>query len=551
MNRFLAILLSCALFLTLAACNIEPEAPNGNQTPPTLTPPQGGGEFPENTDSQETQAPQAATEPQETEAPQMQTPTVEALETRIGGHYIYDYSETYVPLYTIQWNSLALSESNAAQYPRLAEALGEWNQIEWDLAYERRDSLLPDAQKAANEQGSAFGGYSYYTEATVQRADSQIFSVHSRCDAYTASMRPFGYDSGLNLNPATGEAITIDQIFSDMSKLPEILEQELQQFYDYIPAEEFDGVAECLANYSPEAYTWTIDYQGIRFYFAQSELAAGALGELEATVWFDDYADLIDPAYFVIPQGGYAIELSQYGFNHVDLNPGDGTRDLLYAYLNEDEGTVTVGKNEAFSYSEEGDYFYSMNAYLVTPDNENFYVYLDCISDSDYHILLVYDVSGDEPRFIAELDGGGFMGVYDEDFELGATWFEPAFNDPSRFVLGTRIDLLGTMTGHKTYHMDPFTGAPVAEADYYILPEDQEPLTSKIPLEVQILPEQKTETLPAGTVFRFLRTDRESYVDMLLADGRECRIPVEREGWYGYVNGIPEEECFDGLMYSG
>ncbi len=543
MKQLLAFVLACALLLSLAACTEKPmlptEAPSEPATSPTQEAPQGGS------------AAQDPTEPQETEEPQIQVPGIEPLEVLVGSHYIYEYSETYVPLCTILWDSIILSDDDATQYPLLANALREWNQIEWDLSYERKDSLLPDAQKAADEQGSYFGGYSYYGEATVHRADSLIFSACSSYDAYTGGAHPFSTSYGLNVDPTTGETVTIDQIFTDMSLLPGILEQELKLQYDYIPQESFDGIEEILENHTPEAYCWTIGYQGIRFYFGESEVVAGALGELEVTLWFDSYADLIDPAYFQTPEGGYAVKLTQQGANYVDLNPGDDRRDLLYAYLNEEDGTVTVGRNDMFAYSSDDSYFYSMDAWLVTPDNRNFYVYLDCISDSDYHIMLVYDVSGEEPRFVAELDGGGFMGVYKIDYEMGAAWFEPLFNDPSAFTLGTRIDLLGTMTGHKTYHMDPFTGAPVAEADYYILPEDQEPLTSKIPLEVQILPEQKTETLPAGTVFRFLRTDRESYVDMLLADGRECRIPVEREGWYGYVNGMPEEECFDGLMYSG
>ena len=37
------------------------------------------------------------------------------------------------------------------------------------------------------------------------------------------------------------------------------------------------------------------------------------------------------------------------------------------------------------------------------------------------------------------------------------------------------------------------------------------------------------------------------HVDLLLDDGRQCRVPVTD----GMINGLPEEECFDGIVYAG
>ena len=59
------------------------------------------------------------------------------------------------------------------------------------------------------------------------------------------------------------------------------------------------------------------------------------------------------------------------------------------------------------------------------------------------------------------------------------------------------------------------------------------------------------ETLPAGTEFSFLRTDNVSYVVMELADGRECRIDIVEIDWTPTINGVPEWECFENLMYAG
>ena len=49
----------------------------------------------------------------------------------------------------------------------------------------------------------------------------------------------------------------------------------------------------------------------------------------------------------------------------------------------------------------------------------------------------------------------------------------------------------------------------------------------------------------------FLRTDGETYTDMRMDDGRECRVEVEYNGWGRMVNGISEYDAFDGILYAG
>ena len=74
---------------------------------------------------------------------------------------------------------------------------------------------------------------------------------------------------------------------------------------------------------------------------------------------------------------------------------------------------------------------------------------------------------------------------------------------------------------------------------------------SRIPLEVTMLPDMQTEELPAGTSFKFVRTDGYGYVDACLDDGRECRISVKYEGWLQLINGLDQWECFEELPYAG
>ena len=87
--------------------------------------------------------------------------------------------------------------------------------------------------------------------------------------------------------------------------------------------------------------------------------------------------------------------------------------------------------------------------------------------------------------------------------------------------------------------------------DTYTLREDLDPIISSISLPVILLPQNSKEIIPAGTEFRFLRTDNETYVDLAMADGQECRIVIEEIDWTPTINGVPEWECFENLIYAG
>ena len=62
---------------------------------------------------------------------------------------------------------------------------------------------------------------------------------------------------------------------------------------------------------------------------------------------------------------------------------------------------------------------------------------------------------------------------------------------------------------------------------------------------------QTEQTVPAVTEFYALRTDGETYMDFSMTDGSECRIEIDTSDYPNRINGISEEECFEGIMYAG
>ena len=535
MKRLIAGLLALVLVLSLTACdlNVLLEKFTGE----TLSP----GTDPSTIKPTETQ-------PADTRPVEPETPAVVHLEVLTANQYICEWMDNYF-LASVAWDSLTLDAESAKAYPALAKALTDYCEEDADWAEEMLQDMLPGAREQVKYMGDEFYGYSYETRCSIQRADSLILSARFNYDAYTGGARPYFGTTVLNLDPETGKPVALSQVVTDWRQLAPLVVKALEEKYPDIYEETFDDINRILRDYSEEAYTWTLGYQGITFYFGASEIAPTAAGALEATIWFDQYPDLFVEEYTQIPAGGYAIYVPEYSWLTVDLNPGDDIRDQIYVST-DSEGNLCVGKNEAFVTDD--DYFaYFSDAYLVTPDNRNFYLYVDSSAENDYSIFRVYDMNMNTPRCIAMLDATGYAGLWDENYVLGPNWFTRVFNDPSHFLLAGHLDVLGTMSGTRAFHINPATGLPVAEQDYYDLPQDREPLVAKMAVKVKRLPGETDMEIPEGTNLWFLRSDGRHYVDMRLPDGTECRIYVTYRDWQGYINGIPEDECFEGIMYAG
>ena len=57
-------------------------------------------------------------------------------------------------------------------------------------------------------------------------------------------------------------------------------------------------------------------------------------------------------------------------------------------------------------------------------------------------------------------------------------------------------------------------------------------------------------TLPTGTEMLPVRTDGESYVIVKFGE-EEARLNIDISAWPKKINGIPDEECFENILYAG
>lgn len=534
MRKITAFVCVAFLSLTLAACG------SGDPTPMPGGAPEGpqGGEL----------------------APE---PTVDLLTVLVADDGLREWAdEGDLLLAETSWEIVCLSDDDAAAYPNLENALQDLSMSQSNSMNDQIQVLAEDARVYLEDGGDKeyFNGFTEASDYSVIRADSTAFSVIEQFGSYTGGIHPYSGVHGINLDPATGELLSLEDVLTDVSALPDLLGEQLLARYgadalfdtafDLLSAKDERGNWE----YS---WNWSLGYQGLTFYFNPYELAPYAAGVLTATLWFDENPELFNPAYLVVPKGGYCVNMPANVEFPCDLNERDDARDyLVLSTPSVDEWGLkqfSVELNGVVLDDAECEGF-AHEAFLVCvgdPTDCRYFLYVEPEYYNGYNAICVYDLNGAEPVKVDGEWGIGLCGLWDEDCGEYGAYRTMLMSDPASFGLETRIDLLSTLYGAKTYSVDPATGAPVSDDDVYDVSATDQKLVSVIPLEVTVLPDGAIETVEAGMEFSFLRTDGETYQEMLMSDGRECRIEVELDDYLHTINGVSEYDCFEVLWYAG
>ena len=241
--------------------------------------------------------------------------------------------------------------------------------------------------------------------------------------------------------------------------------------------------------------------------------------------------------------------MTMYASQYADIN-GDGEPEEIHVNLYEpqpgyEDSQIHVYVNGKDTACYTGTQSWFDSASLMKTEDGDFYLYID-----------VSEIDSVDRIFVFSFSGGG--AIHEGEYQGGLEGF---ITDPGRFKVFSHLDVLGTHSGYKYYHVGN-DGLPEPDDKTYTIVryqygDEPEPcLTSKVPVAVWFVGrdgrvEEEPQELPAGTRFYFCRTDNRSYVEMELEDGRRCQVRVDLSSWPRTVNGMEENECFDGIMYAG
>ncbi|MBE6913266.1 MAG: DUF3298 domain-containing protein [Ruminococcaceae bacterium] len=470
---------------------------------------------------------------------------VSLLSVMLGDEFIEECKENNV-VERAFWNKLRLSDTDAKKYPKLQNAFDKHNTD----AEESAKALMYELDNAAKDLvGDEFNPtyISGETNTYIQRADSAIVSILDGTSVYSGGVHPDYYYATVNLDPETGEEIALSDVVFDFENLPEILVDEIIKKYDYV---EFDKetLLEILKGYSEDDYNWTVDYQGITIWFSPYDIAAYTVGPLSAKVYFEDFAEMFNDKYSVTDIESYGMVLPMGQKIDFDLDPTDGERDSVEIttrteeYGNYNMLSVTVNGKTV---TDEIKYAYDFDVSLACVGDKA-YLYSELWSDGDFHMFDTWDLNGEEPQIADELYG---VQHYYEFIEAENLKYKQVINNPVSFRLTKKIEILGTRAGWANFKANEKSGIPEMMDKAYTLCDGHN-ITSKMSLDAELLPDMGKTQIPSGTELFPYQTDGESFVDAK-TDDEIFRIRVDTSVRPTTVNGIPEEECFENIMYAG
>ena len=479
---------------------------------------------------------------------------------RLFGNYFnnskYD-SETYHTYLDCRGSAVYCTEETAKAYPKLAAALEK-----------KADKILQYAKKFSSEQDK--DALAFFKDGNTGRYMDTAFSVVKRADEKAVSIEYEGYNfsggahgmywyASRNIDPNTGEEIALSDVVKDQSKLNELLLKELDLRYPDMAITERENLFEAYdmnvtaTDLTKAAYTFTLDPDGICFYFSTYDLGSYADGVQTVKLLYSAAPDLFVRDYSV--SGGYVSGLVEKGL--YDFG-GDGTLDEIRfsgieEKLNQYYNGVYVEKNGKEMKTDL--YSYNMDTFVVHTEGNRDYLYVVAHMDNDGSNLLIFDLSGETPSLVEDTGYGLCLAGLEEKKIYG---YE-RITDIHDFTLTLRCDLLATFTA--TFQTSVGAdGKPVLPEDgYYAVPDYVSPLESAKAFKADIVDESgqvvsKEVEIPAGESFKLIRTDGNTIVDARLSDGRLARLELERgdDSYLATVNGqLSEQEAFKTLYYAG
>lgn len=536
-KRVLALLLCLVTLLTFTACSfskILEEAANSSAV--------------------ETASPN----PEETTPGETASPTDENAVRPISlstgsGHFPTVYGDSYDVIMKASYPVMQVSYGDTEKFPALSAALEERTADARENMVEYIDTSKETAMQQYEDYPAYFNPYEAKNEVTVKRADTLVTSLLFSAYAYSGGAHGNFYLHGETYDTETGKKLTLSDVVKDTAALAPAIRKELDTFWDdveFFGDDNFDDIFS-----RPEELSWTVDYNGITFYFSPYVLAAYASGTQTVTLSNEEYPDILKDKYKEVPNS-YGIELSPDVPLYYDVT-GDGKIDeILFSAFSSDysssDAYITITVNDV-PFKETLWFFEAHPTFVHTKDGEN-YIYAELYTENDYRDFVCFSVS-DKVKKLHEISGG-YRSFYRQGNVNIIT--KDVLTNPESFYIQRITQHISTASGYREYYVGK-NGKPVSDSPMYVLEEnDSLEFTLLQDLEADIY-DEKTEkvngkkTLKKGDKVIYCATDCEEYALLRAADGTLLRIQsVRDENEYRFtINGMKLEELFDGLFFAG
>lgn len=416
----------------------------------------------------------------------------------------------------------------------------------------------------------------------IVRSDTTVLSYLREDYSYEGGAHPNYAWIGHNFDTATGKELKLSDICKDYTKVCDIILSKVSQSEkkEAFGSEWEDAVRDSFkSDDDNEKLNWIITDSYVDVYYNPYSLGPYLVGIVEVRLSFDEYKDLFKDEYVQFCED---VCVNLYDCNEdgeliFRFDPdGDGKEDVL-KYLPDN------------SYNEEEDYYYDFvanitlgdktikgalsdngfnAAYVMRNDEGKYYLYVETNEYNDWHNLQVFDINDvkNGPKYLGIAPTGSFYS------------FTP--NNSKHITLEQRLDFMGTFSGYRDCYIREDGMIVPYDEEYKVFninyeglfKSDDEKLVGNFANASRIITAltdvkdvkgydlkegkeiKESMTIKKGTRLCLYATDGENYMK-LVDESNNCYIveydKKSDDDFVRTINGVDENELFDGIMYAG
>lgn len=427
----------------------------------------------------------------------------------LGGSWLSDY-DSYMDALDGDSEILDFSAYGTTRRSKLLE---EYSSLLNALRDPALDAEIEDVMTAYGVDDKTIGSY---VERYIQRADTCVYSAVEKCmigelergryrDPYLKTCLYNGY-FGYTFDSQTGERLALTDIVTDQEQLPELIAGALEESYqETLPEGAENMIAELLQD---DALTWALGYQGITFYLQPEQIGMDGIRIYQVPVLFAAKPELFVEKYCDVPEY-YAM---QYDFMEgvtADINhDGKAERIDLGNWGNvADKFLDALVENVCLI--------------LISARNGEMFLYLYTDGSFDFEgEAAVYDLSGEEPVYVDT------YGVIERKMLIDPAYVTYQMPDWDMLYGGDGLSIIYCISDISE------TGIPEDNEDTWYYERLNKLYQVEDSIEGRVInadgeDQGESITLTEGMRVMAFRTDRHSYIDFILEDGRLCRIACD------------------------
>ena len=314
------------------------------------------------------------------------------------------YEDTSVMLVRSEYSNVTLDKSMEKQYPLLAKTLLDTSAMRKRAMENEKDNYISFATEEFKKDSESFSTYISTLDVQVRRADSIVVSILE--DYYADGSRKF---NGINYDTESGKELGLADVFTDTSKIPTVVEKEIMSRIGEDEPFSNTAVVEYFKNIPDDSITWTLDYNGVTFYFNPGDIAPTNFGVQVVTVFFAGYPDLFNKKYTIVPDE-YIVSLPVSAPFYTDIT-GDKKAEELIVSGDYDDNTKfyhTIIINSEISEFETEWFSYIEPYYVKTKDSKS-YVCVFSVNNEEEgkeFTLSVYELKNGKAKLLSVSNTG-------------------------------------------------------------------------------------------------------------------------------------------------